>query len=183
MQEFFIDILIILIGILFILVLFVLYHYIRLTKTVEERARKRFDAWCFEETRRMNMWREEELATLVQEKANLLFARWQENEEKNIREDAIKRSHSVIKGKITEHFLPFLECFPFNPRDARFIGTPVDLVVFDGLSDGECRQIIFIEVKSGQVVSLSSRERSVRECIRQKNVLYEVVNPAMGKWL
>jgi len=183
MQELFIGILLILISILIVLLLFVLYQYIRLTKTVEERALKRFDTWCFEETRRMNTWREEELAALVQEKATLLFARWQENEEKNIREDAIKRSNSVIKGKITEHFLPFLECFPFNPRDARFIGTPVDLVVFDGLSDGECRQVIFLEVKSGHSVRLSGREQTVRECIRQKRVEYDVVNPGMGKWV
>jgi predicted Holliday junction resolvase-like endonuclease len=32
----------------------------------------------------------------------------------------------------------------------RFIGTPLDLVVFDGLSEGELRKTAFIEVKSGE---------------------------------
>ncbi len=170
------------IGILIILLIIVLYHYIRLTGSIEERARAKFDVWYNEESRRIHAWREEELANLANEKAGMLFARWQEDEEKKIREDAIKRSHAVIKGKITEHFVPFLEGFPFNPRDARFIGTPVDLVVFDGLADGECRQVVFLEVKSGSGISLSRRERNVRDCIRQKKVIYDVIHFRPGDW-
>jgi predicted Holliday junction resolvase-like endonuclease len=34
--------------------------------------------------------------------------------------------------------------------DIRFLGSPVDLVVFDGLAEGQVRRLIFVEVKSGR---------------------------------
>src|SRR3989442_11792730 len=78
-------------------------------------------------------------------------------EEQRIREDAIKKSEAVIRGKVTEHLMPYLPEFKYNPKDVRFIGTPVDLLVFDGLSEGEVKQIVFIEVKTGRESSTSPR--------------------------
>ena len=49
----------------------------------------------------------------------------------------MKRSEAVIKGKVTEHRVPFFEEFDFDPGDARFLGSPIDLIVFDGLSAGK----------------------------------------------
>jgi len=34
-----------------------------------------------------------------------------------------------------------------NPKDARFLGTPLDFIVFDGLDEGEVRRIVFVEVR------------------------------------
>ena len=56
------------------------------------------------------------------------------------------------------------------------MGTPVDLVVFDGLSDGELRKVAFVEVKTGKTASLSTREREVRNCVENKNITYEVIH-------
>ena len=50
-------------------------------------------------------------------------------------------------------------------KDARFLGSPVDLVVFDGLSEGRVRRIVFVEVKTGGA-GLTGRERLVREVVR-----------------
>jgi len=61
-------------------------------------------------------------------------------------------------GQITEHLVPFLPDFKYNPKDARFLGTPVDLIVFDGLSDGQLKQVVFIEVKSGSSKQLLSEK-------------------------
>jgi len=33
-------------------------------------------------------------------------------------------------------------------QDARFLGSPVDLVVFDGLAAGAVRRVVFLEVKT-----------------------------------
>ena len=64
-----------------------------------------------------------------------------------------------------EQFVPHLPDFDFSPKDARFLGQPVDFVVFDGLDEGDLRRIVFIEVKTGDS-KLTTRERQVRDAIR-----------------
>jgi predicted Holliday junction resolvase-like endonuclease len=54
--------------------------------------------------------------------------------------------------------------FPYNPKDVRFLGSPIDLVIFDGLAEGELRRIVFVEVKTGGS-GLTHRERCVRDVI------------------
>ena len=73
-----------------------------------------------------------------------------------IREDAVQRSQAVTAGKVHEQLIPYLPAFPYNPKDVRFLGSPVDLVVFDGLAEGRVRRIVFVEVKTGRS-SLTSR--------------------------
>jgi predicted Holliday junction resolvase-like endonuclease len=81
-----------------------------------------------------------------------------------IREDAVVRSRAVTAGKIQEQLIPYLPGFPYNPRDIRFLGSPIDLVVFDGLADGELRRIVFVEIKTGRS-SLTQGEQAVRGAI------------------
>lgn len=127
-------------------------------------------------------WRLTELETQANEKAKLLFQEWSQKEEKNIREDSIKRSQAVIMGKITEHLIPYFPDFKYNPKDVRFLGTSVDFVVFDGLSDGGVmKKVVFLEVKTGKTSNLSSRERQVRDCIEGKNVGYEMIRVNSGE--
>jgi predicted Holliday junction resolvase-like endonuclease len=57
----------------------------------------------------------------------------------------------------------------YNPKDARFLGAPIDLIVFNGLSDGNLQEIIFLEVKTG-ASSLSARERQIRDIISTRRV-------------
>jgi predicted Holliday junction resolvase-like endonuclease len=59
--------------------------------------------------------------------------------------------------------------FRFNPKDAQFLGRPVDFVVFDGLDEGQLRRIVFVEVKTGQS-RLTARERLVRDAIRDGRI-------------
>ena len=89
-----------------------------------------------------------------------------------IRQAAIQRSQSVTTGKIVEHLVPYLPNFNFNPKDARFLGSPVDFVVFDGLNDDDedqIRNVVFIEVKTG-MSTLTRRERLVRDAIKAGRV-------------
>src|SRR2546422_9203841 len=87
--------------------------------------------------------------------------RWRVRYTDATRQDAIQRSHAVTVGKVHEQLIPYLPDFQFNPKDARFLGTPVDLVVFDGLDEGQLRRVVFIEVKTGGA-GLSVRERQGR---------------------
>lgn len=102
--------------------------------------------------------------------AQVKFEEWKSKEEKTIRKDAIKRSENVTKGKVTEHIVPFMPDFDYNPKDCRFLGSPIDIIVFDGLTEGEVKQLVFIEVKTGKSASLSTRERKVRDAIVGKKV-------------
>ena len=101
--------------------------------------------------------------------ALLYFQAWKSRYTDAIRQDAIQRSHAVTVGKVHEQLVPYLPDFHFNPKDARFLGTPVDLVVFDGLDEGQLRRVVFVEVKTGGA-ALSARERQVRETIEARQV-------------
>ena len=85
------------------------------------------------------------------------------------RQDEITRSQAVTVGRISEQLVPYLPDFQFNPKDARFLGSPIDLVVFDGLDEGSVRRVVFIEVKTG-TSTLSGRERQVRDAVRAGRV-------------
>ena len=99
----------------------------------------------------------------------LYFLAWKARYAGRIREDAVLRSRAVIAGKVYEQLTPYLPGFPYNPQDVRFLGGPVDLVIFDGLADGHVRRIVFAEVKTGGAV-LSHRERGVRDMIEAGEV-------------
>jgi len=101
--------------------------------------------------------------------ALLYVQAWKSRYTDAIRQDAIQRSHAVTVGKVHEQLVPYLPDFHFNPKDARFLGTPVDLVVFDGLDEGQLRRVVFVEVKTGGS-ALSARERQVRETIEARQV-------------
>jgi len=93
--------------------------------------------------------------------------------EREIRRDSVDRSRSTLSGQFLEKLAPYLPEFPFDPTDVRFLGTPVDYVVFDGLAEGELREIVFLEVKSGRS-ELSSRERRVRDAVKAGAVRWDV---------
>ena len=121
-------------------------------------------------------WRSEELdsakrqlSEVLMKQAAVNFEQWKVEAEKVIRQDAIEKSASVTMGKMTEHMVPYLPGFGFNPSDARFIGSPIDLIVFDGLGNEDLKKIVFVEIKTG-VSTLSTRERLVRDAIIAKNV-------------
>jgi len=97
------------------------------------------------------------------------FLIWKARYTTTIREDAVQRSLAVTAGKVHEQLIPYLPAFPYNPKDVRFLGSPVDLVVFDGLSEGRVRRIVFLEVKTGGS-GLTSRERWVRDAIQAGDV-------------
>ena len=90
-----------------------------------------------------------------------------------IRLHSLSKSYSVKKGKIVEQLAPYFRSFPYDPHDARFLGSPVDFVVFDGLNAGKDITIRFVEVKSGRS-TLNDSERRVRKAVEKKRVSFEV---------
>ena len=86
-----------------------------------------------------------------------------------VRKNAAQQSRAVTRGQVYEQLVPYLPEFDFNPKDAQFLGRPVDFVVFDGLDDGDLRRIVFVEVKTG-TSKLTARERHVRDAVREGRV-------------
>jgi predicted Holliday junction resolvase-like endonuclease len=95
---------------------------------------------------------------------------------KKARQDSITRSRAVVSGKVQEHLAPLFPEFisQFNPKDARFLGSPLDFVVFDGLDDGEVQRVVFVEIKTGRA-GLVSRERLCRNAIEAGRVEYQLL--------
>lgn len=85
------------------------------------------------------------------------------------RKDATNRSRAVMQGQISEQLAPFMPGFPYDAADARFIGKPVDLIVFKGLKDKEIKEVIFVEVKTANS-KLSKNEKDLKEVIQNKKV-------------
>jgi predicted Holliday junction resolvase-like endonuclease len=106
-------------------------------------------------------------------RARLRFEQWKNEHTKAISRDAIRGSQAAVTGRVFERVAPYLPDFGFNPRDARFIGDPVDFVVFDGLSEGDVRDVVFVEVKSGQG-NLNGSERRVKAAISARRVAWSV---------
>ena len=89
-----------------------------------------------------------------------------------------RRAKLLHLGKITEHFIPYLPDFAYNPKDARFLGSPIDFIVFDGLNDGEVKGIVFVEVKTGSS-ALSTRERRIKDAVQSGRVAWLELRPQL----
>ena len=81
--------------------------------------------------------------------------------------DSQKRSQSVRYGKLTEQFMPFLESYPYDPHDFRFLGTPIDGVQFTEDS------IVLIEFKAADS-RLSNRQRAIKKIVEEGAVRFEI---------
>jgi predicted Holliday junction resolvase-like endonuclease len=112
----------------------------------------------------------------VEREAEKLFEQWKKKQVPSIREDAIRGSQAVTLGKSLEHLIPYFPDFPYNPKDVRFLGSPIDLIVFDGLSEGNLREVVFIEVKTGKSARLPLREKQLKECLKDRRVSWDLLH-------
>ena len=90
------------------------------------------------------------------------------------RENALNRSRSVIKGKVSEHLAPYLPGFEHQPSDARFIGSHIDYLVFDGMSEGGEINVSIIDIKTGSS-RLTALQRRIKKAVEEGRVSFETV--------
>jgi predicted Holliday junction resolvase-like endonuclease len=101
------------------------------------------------------------------------------------RRESLVRSRSSLKGQIAEQMAPLLPGFRYLPADARFLGDPVDYVVFSGYtavrdSPGPVPaslDIVLLEVKQG-TSSLSPFQRAIARSVEEGRVRFEVLRIA-----
>ena len=89
--------------------------------------------------------------------------------ESAIRKDAISRSRAVLSGQFSEQLAPYLPDFPYKPTEVRFVGKPIDFIVFKGLDEKEPSEVVFVEVKSGKS-KLSGVEKKLKDAVENKRV-------------
>jgi len=112
--------------------------------------------------RKFRQWQDQQIAT------------WQEERKKAV-QDAVNQSRAVLGGRFTEQMAPYLPEFRYDPTEARFIGSPFDLIVFPGLAQGDPREIVIIEVKSGKNAQLTPQEAKIRQLIEEGMVRWELL--------
>lgn len=94
---------------------------------------------------------------------------------------SVNTSRAVLKGKMAEQLAPIMPEFQYLPSDAKFLGDPVDYIVFDGytdLRDGEGRaediEVVLIDIKSGGA-RLTKGQQAIAQAIREGRVRFETV--------
>lgn len=98
-----------------------------------------------------------------------------ESREHLIRKDAVMRGARTLSGKTLEKLVPFLRNFDHDPHDIRWIGDPIDLIIFDGYSKNNRKEIdgiTFVEVKSSNS-DLSSSQRKIKDVVQRKKIKWE----------
>lgn len=96
------------------------------------------------------------------------------------RRQSAEQSRAVLKGKMAEQMAPLLPGFAYWPADARFLGDPVDYVVFNGYSaikdegaDGDV-DIVILDIKQGKSM-LTEGQRQIAKAVEAGRVRFEVV--------
>lgn len=95
-----------------------------------------------------------------------------EKELPGLRKEAVEKSRAVLSGHFSEQLAPYLPDFQYNPTECKFLGKPIDFIVFQGLDEKDVSEIIFVEVKSGKS-SLSKPERSLKKAVQDKKVSWK----------
>ena len=90
-------------------------------------------------------------------------------------EKSLNTQRSVVKGKVWEQIAPYLPEFEYNPADARFVGDPIDYVIFSGMSDGDGPvEVIVADIKTGRA-QLSGNQRRIREAIEGGHMSFKLI--------
>ena len=94
---------------------------------------------------------------------------------------SVNTSRAVLKGKMAEQFAPILPEFQYLPSDAKFLGDPVDYVVFDGYTDfrdGDGTvddiEVILLDIKSGGA-RLSKGQQAIAQAVREGRIRFETL--------
>jgi len=76
-----------------------------------------------------------------------------------------RKSSEVRLGKIGENLAPFVKCWPWNPKNFRFLGNPIDGIQFNE------NEVIFVEIKTGGA-KLSKSQKNFRDLVKSGKVSF-----------
>jgi predicted Holliday junction resolvase-like endonuclease len=91
-----------------------------------------------------------------------------------ILEGAPKKSLEVIFGQVAEKVAPVMSRFPFDINDCRFLGEPIDYVIFEGMARNSLvSRIVFADVKTGGA-HLNLHQKQTKEALERGDVSLEL---------
>lgn len=93
---------------------------------------------------------------------------------KRATEGAQVTTKAVNIGKQLEKILPLIKGFTWECPDCRFLSDPIDLIIFNGLTQGNIQSIDFVEVKTGTSARLNPHQKLIRDAVEDKRVIYRV---------
>ena len=99
----------------------------------------------------------------------LLAYLWWKRQVPAERQDAIDRSRANLGGQFAEQLAPYFPDFPYNPNELRWLGKPIDYVVFKGMDNNDINEIVFLEVKSGKS-QLNEHQRQIKKLVEEKKL-------------
>lgn len=102
----------------------------------------------------------------------LLVYLWWKQKVPAERQDAIDRSRANLGGQFAEQLAPYFPDFPYKPNELRWLGKPIDYVVFKGMDENDIKEIIFLEVKSGKS-QLNEHQRQIKGLVGEGKVKWE----------
>jgi predicted Holliday junction resolvase-like endonuclease len=88
-----------------------------------------------------------------------------------LKKESLNQQRRVIKGKVSEQLAPFLPDFPFRASECRFLGSPIDLVIFNGMDQGLVQSIYLVDIKTDGS-RLSPIQNSIRAAVQNKQVFW-----------
>ena len=143
----------------------------QIEKEAEQKAEQKYiqissatlAAWKATELQRVREEDQREIQRVREEDQKELERVREEDEKK--RKNSLDTSRDVLKGKIGEQMAPLFPEFRnlYNPADARFIGTPIDYIIFKNLSKVHSAEeapieIVFVDVKTGKSTLTKSQQ-------------------------
>ena len=94
---------------------------------------------------------------------------------------SVNTSRAVLKGKMAEQMAPIMPEFQYLPSDAKFLGDPIDYVVFDGYTDfrdgdghADDIEVVLIDIKSGGA-RLTKGQQAIARAIQEGRVRFETI--------
>ena len=98
------------------------------------------------------------------------------------RRQSVNISRSTLKGQIGEQLAPLLPGFAYAASDARFLGDPIDYIVFNGYTnlrdtdgfDADALEVVILDIKHGGS-KLTACQRAVAKAVQSGRVRFEVV--------
>jgi predicted Holliday junction resolvase-like endonuclease len=147
----------IIIVVLFVVVLFYLFHQIQQAQGKLENVIKNYES----QIKDIHIKHQQEI--------------------KKARLQSVETSRHTIKGQIAEQLAPLLLGFPYLPSDSHFIGNPIDYVVFNGYTNFKDKQVqddslevVILDIKYNNA-SLSEGQKTIAKAIEAGRVRFEVV--------
>jgi predicted Holliday junction resolvase-like endonuclease len=108
--------------------------------------------------------------------SDLRFKEWLGQNEFEVRRTAIIRDNPMILESISNEIEVIKNNFAFNPKDIKFIGRFIDLIIFDGVADEQIVNIYFVTILTNSKRQPNLHKDKVRWLIDNKLVYFHEVN-------